>query len=189
MPRGVYVRTDATRAALSAAKTGKTHPHSGHPGNRATRQTQEGAVEIYRKWYENYKAILKARRKANPELFKLRSRICKTNRAEAIREYQARYNQMYRLGHAEKLHEARRARRALIAGSAGSVTAKEWSSILEYFGHKCAYCLAGGKMTQDHIVPISKGGQHTTCNVVPSCGSCNSKKHDRTPIQWLARAA
>ena len=33
--------------------------------------------------------------------------------------------------------------------------------------------------TRDHVIPISKGGNNTKENIVPACGSCNSKKKDK----------
>jgi 5-methylcytosine-specific restriction endonuclease McrA len=39
------------------------------------------------------------------------------------------------------------------------------------------------KLTIDHVVPISKGGQHTWTNVVTACSQCNNRKGDKTPAQ------
>ena len=63
-------------------------------------------------------------------------------------------------------------------GAKGWVTAKEWRAILESYGGRCAYCGSPGR-TQDHVVPISRGGTHTADNVVPACRSCNSRKRDK----------
>lgn len=42
----------------------------------------------------------------------------------------------------------------------------------------CQYC--GGKAeTVDHVVPRSRGGDHTWENVVAACRRCNAKKRDR----------
>ena len=35
------------------------------------------------------------------------------------------------------------------------------------------------RLTQDHVIPLSKGGQHIKENIVPACPSCNSKKGNR----------
>lgn len=48
----------------------------------------------------------------------------------------------------------------------------------------CAYC--GGKfaesdLTVEHIVPVSRGGQHVWTNVVTACRSCNTRKGNRLP--------
>jgi 5-methylcytosine-specific restriction endonuclease McrA len=49
-------------------------------------------------------------------------------------------------------------------------------------GHTCQYC---GKQTRgltiDHVMPRSRGGQHTWENVVAACVSCNRKKAGHTP--------
>ncbi len=49
--------------------------------------------------------------------------------------------------------------------------------------HSCQYCGSTKRLTLDHIIPRSKGGQHTWNNVVTACEKCNSFKGDRTPTQ------
>jgi len=67
-----------------------------------------------------------------------------------------------------------------------TLTAEQWQATLEVFGHRCAYCLRGDlPMTQDHVIPISKGGAHSEANVVPACKSCNSRKLAR-PVWVMA---
>ena len=44
-------------------------------------------------------------------------------------------------------------------------------------GHRCQYCGAQAENI-DHIVPRSKGGQHTWENVVAACKRCNARKRD-----------
>jgi 5-methylcytosine-specific restriction endonuclease McrA len=48
-------------------------------------------------------------------------------------------------------------------------------------GWRCAYCgTAGGRLTLDHVVPRSRGGESTWENVVTSCAPCNLRKGNRT---------
>lgn len=47
-------------------------------------------------------------------------------------------------------------------------------------GNRCQYCGAPAESI-DHVLPRSKGGDHTWENVVACCRSCNIRKADRTP--------
>jgi 5-methylcytosine-specific restriction endonuclease McrA len=47
-------------------------------------------------------------------------------------------------------------------------------------GWRCGYCgTSTGKLTLDHIVPRSRGGESVWENVVASCVPCNRRKGDR----------
>ena len=47
-------------------------------------------------------------------------------------------------------------------------------------GWSCVYCGdSGGRLTLDHVVPRSKGGDSVWENVVTSCAPCNLRKGDR----------
>jgi hypothetical protein len=48
----------------------------------------------------------------------------------------------------------------------------------------CSYCgkhYIDSKLSRDHVIPTSKGGQNTWSNCVCACKSCNHEKADRTP--------
>ncbi|MDQ3994499.1 MAG: HNH endonuclease [Actinomycetota bacterium] len=46
---------------------------------------------------------------------------------------------------------------------------------------RCQYCgTDGGKLTLDHVVPRSRGGDSSWENVVTSCAPCNLRKGNRT---------
>ncbi len=44
----------------------------------------------------------------------------------------------------------------------------------------CQYCGAPAE-NLDHVIPRSKGGEHTWENVVAACRRCNAKKENRRP--------
>jgi 5-methylcytosine-specific restriction endonuclease McrA len=49
-------------------------------------------------------------------------------------------------------------------------------------GWRCVYCgTAGGRLTLDHVVPRSRGGDSVWENVVTSCAPCNLRKGNRLP--------
>ncbi len=49
-------------------------------------------------------------------------------------------------------------------------------------GWRCVYCgTSSGRLTLDHVVPRSRGGESSWENVVTSCAPCNLRKGDRLP--------
>jgi 5-methylcytosine-specific restriction endonuclease McrA len=96
----------------------------------------------------------------------------------------------WRKAHPEKVRAQVKRRRAVKAGVVSTLTAAEWLDILEYFGHACAYCLRTDRpLTQDHVVALSRGGEHTKENVVPACQGCNSRKGNRRIFAMLPKKA
>ena len=45
--------------------------------------------------------------------------------------------------------------------------------------NSCQYCGATTKLTIDHVIPRSKGGEDSWDNLVVACSSCNVKKGDK----------
>lgn len=73
--------------------------------------------------------------------------------------------------------QRRRARRTT---SVNDFTREQWEALKVAYGHCCVYCGKSTKrLTMDHVVPLSKGGEHTARNIVPACNTCNSKKGNR----------
>ncbi len=52
---------------------------------------------------------------------------------------------------------------------------------------RCQYCGTVGKLTLDHVVPRSRGGDSVWENVVASCAPCNMRKGDRLPEEVQMR--
>lgn len=59
-----------------------------------------------------------------------------------------------------------------------NVTRRE---ILRRDQHRCQYCGATKHLTMDHVMPRSRGGEHSWTNVVAACKTCNHSKGNRTP--------
>lgn len=75
-------------------------------------------------------------------------------------------------------------RRSKIKHSGDRFTADQLAQRFSVFGDKCVYCGVGGKMTMDHVIPMSRGGRHILSNIRPACLSCNCRKQARKPSEW-----
>lgn len=73
-------------------------------------------------------------------------------------------------------------RRVNLQNCITDLTEDQWSFIKAAYRHRCGYCHERKPLTQDHIVPVSCGGDHTASNIIPACRSCNSRKNARLPI-------
>jgi 5-methylcytosine-specific restriction endonuclease McrA len=101
----------------------------------------------------------------------------KPERTTNQREYHHRYRHTVKGRMANARRDARR--RGWLTTTGHPLTAEEWLEILEINHHRCYYCKAKTKLTIDHVIPLSKGGEHTKENIVPACPTCNFKKNDK----------
>lgn len=96
----------------------------------------------------------------------------------------------YRQAHPENGRTQGQRRRAKEAEAPGNgFSANEWKRALLDYAGRCAYCGDSGKLQIEHVEPISRGGAHDADNIVPACRACNSSKHARTLVVWLAMKA
>jgi 5-methylcytosine-specific restriction endonuclease McrA len=66
------------------------------------------------------------------------------------------------------------------------ISEAEWQAIIEKHRGRCAYCGVEGKLTQDHNVPVPRGGKSDAANIVPACRLCNSRKGSKTGREYRA---
>lgn len=48
----------------------------------------------------------------------------------------------------------------------------------------CQYCGLTKRLTIDHVIPVSKGGENSWTNMVTCCWDCNNRKGNRSPEEW-----
>jgi 5-methylcytosine-specific restriction endonuclease McrA len=61
-------------------------------------------------------------------------------------------------------------------------TRKKWELLKKQYGYTCPMCGKKEpkiKLTEDHIIPLSKGGSDYIENIQPLCVSCNTKKYTK----------
>lgn len=92
-------------------------------------------------------------------------------------------------------HSRSHAKRKAKGELAGTFTSAEWNALLDHHDHRCACCgiheseaiyryprrgyPLKGKLTIDHVIPLSKGGAGSIDNIAPLCLPCNTKKHTK----------
>lgn len=117
-------------------------------------------------------------------------------------EYFKRANERYHTEVGKEMHKARvykysqtekgkltnvskrNKRKHIMNGTENSFTKEDWINCLTHFDNSCAYCGCQTKLSQDHVIPVSKLGSYTIDNVVPSCKPCNSSKSNSDLIEW-----
>lgn len=126
--------------------------------------------ELYHRNREQKREIEKRYRKRHPEKVK-----------EAQRKSVQRNLAHYRI---KKVLQTNRRRAWKQQAAINDFTPEQWITLQAVFIHCCAYCgqYAKGTLTQDHITPLSQGGNHTLSNIVPACRACNRKKHTGPPL-------
>lgn len=168
------------RNSEHAKKYKKEHPE--HARNYRQRNKEKIRVRARKyskseKYKERVREAAKAWYRNNPNSPKY-NKETRRKKTEISKRWQER--------HPEKVAVMRKAqgqrKRAIKAGAEGSFSSKEWQQILETYNYTCLCCgkkgdeTVTGRLTQDHIVPLSGGGRHSKENIQPLCFSCNSRK-------------
>lgn len=109
-------------------------------------------------------------------------RVYMAGRGEANREAGRRYREAHPDAYRRRMIERYHRRRA-----SGSVSARDWARLVIRHGGRCAYCGRAAKLTEDHVVPLIRGGRHTIGNLLPSCQPCNSSKGSSLLVEWRRR--
>ena len=110
--------------------------------------------------------------------YKTKKQQINANRLSGRKSYRKHINE--RLFYYRQLAHKRR-------GAIGKHTRLEWEELKKKHNYCCAKCGRNEpfknqkckKLTQDHIIPISKGGTNDIKNIQPLCLRCNCRKHNK----------
>jgi 5-methylcytosine-specific restriction endonuclease McrA len=159
--------------------------------------------DVYR---EKNKDTLKAKKDAyrQTEKYKIRKKIYSTNYRKENKESLLRKKRDYYRENKEEILRKHREYAKTEQGKAvkkqiqtrkrnrkqeiySNLSPEEWKCILKSFDSRCAYCGSNKDIQQDHIIPISRGGEHAPWNVIPCCSDCNRRKKNSVGFelpQW-----
>jgi 5-methylcytosine-specific restriction endonuclease McrA len=125
-------------------------------------------------------------RKDNPDKLKKLNRDYVAKNRDALAVKRKRY---WAENHDKVMILVKRRKARLRGAQIAPFTARQWADRLAEFNHRCAYCWAIEKMTQDHVIPIIRGGRHSIDNIVPACERCNYRKGKKTLLEFLREVA
>ena len=132
------------------------------------------------KEYPLKKDVFRARHQAwvqkNKEYVKEKNRAYRQNNLDKLRgtwrEWYRRHSKQW-----QSYVSNRRACKLHRLPKSEILSPQEWECLQIAWNYKCAYCgIESLELTQDHVVPLGLGGEHTMENVIPACKPCNSAK-------------
>lgn len=181
---GRYIYCRDCVSAKEKEKYNSNLEHSRQLKRQQATKHRERNIVNSREWYQQNKEKVKQRvkkyRQENSEAFKEYQKQWSLENPDKIKEKQKRFLQTPK-GRI-KISQQNHNRKARIRGAKGKHTAKEWNELKAKHDFTCLHCKKKEpmiKLTQDHIIPVSKGGDNFISNIQPLCKSCNSKKHNK----------
>jgi 5-methylcytosine-specific restriction endonuclease McrA len=174
------------RRKISEAKKGKGYPHSeetkrkiglANKGKKHTEETKKRISETRKEKIALGEISLNMLGKHHSE--KTKKKISDMERGE--KHWNWKGNISKQKGYKYFIKRRREIKKL---GNGGSHTFGEWQNLKAQYNWTCPCChksepFIGQKnlyLTEDHIIPIFKGGSNNIENIQPLCGSCNRKK-------------
>jgi len=103
---------------------------------------------------------------------------------ESLREKSRKYDKE----HPEKMRARVKRRRAKKIGASSKHTIEQFLLLCKRLNWKCSYCgikLELENITEDHVLPLSRGGGDNIENIVPACRYCNTQKGSKTYEEYM----
>lgn len=170
----LYREKNRAKAAKAAREWRKNNPQRQLDMSRAAyKKNREREIERRRKRYreniESERAVSKAWRQKNKDIIYIKNRRYVSENIEANRAY-------WRNSSAK--------RRAAMSRGMTSRELSSWTDAQEKTCFWCGIDVRKG-FHVDHYIPLSRGGLHEADNLRISCRSCNCRKHNKMPDEFL----
>ena len=168
MPTGVYKRTEETKRKMSLAHKGIKNPNALKNLGIFSQKGTKRNVKTRKKMSEAHKGE--------------KNHSWKDGRTLNLKKYREKINREWVNKNRDRKNFHTRKRRCFKKQVEGSYTFGEWELLKKQYGYTCPCC---GKsepeiqLTEDHIIPLSRGGSNYLENIQPLCRSCNAKKHTK----------
>lgn len=137
---------------------------------------------------EKVKADNKRWRLKNAERIKLYMREYSPKWSELNADKRRAAVKRWRVKHPQKAHHSTQAYWARKKGAEGRHSFAEQQALLKSQRNLCFYC--GTKLAKyhvDHFVPLSRGGTDYIENIRIACPTCNCRKSDKMPWEWMPK--
>lgn len=135
------------------------------------------------------KALMKKiYKKKNPEKVKLWKKINKDKYKDRYKSKRAILLREWKDKNKEKVRNDKRKRKELQKQSPLDPKIVHWESEWRKKTVTCTYCLEqlnGADAHMDHIIPLSKFGKHEMFNLCISCPTCNLRKSNKNPFNFI----
>jgi len=123
---------------------------------------------VTKRWYQKHKVENNQWQKNNPDKAARSTKKWQKNNPDKVKANR---------------HVGRQKHRARKKRAVGTYTFNEWATLKAKYNNTCLRCGRKEpeiKLTADHVVPLSKGGDNYISNIQPLCHSCNSSKRAKT---------
>lgn len=113
-----------------------------------------------------------------------KDKLSANNKKYHLNNKERRYisGKQWRKNNPDRCRNYRISRRAQkLANGIYKVSIKE---IQKLYQSPCIYCGSSNLIEIDHVIPISRGGQHSIGNLVPACKKCNRNKSNKLIVEW-----
>ena len=111
----------------------------------------------------------------------------KKNLSKNHADFKGEKSPCYKGGYANHIYHNNQ-RRIRKLNAIGSHTFGEWEILKIQYNFTCPCCLKKEPeitLSEDHIIPLTKGGSDYIENIQPLCRACNSRKGNRIIIKYI----